>query len=316
MCMTRSSVLLFIITLLGCAARPSAQPDHHPDFDAWWDYDDPAGTQARFEQLRDSMPISTPRDYRLQLKTQIARALGLQRKFAAADQVLVEVANALNAATPAAEVRYLLERGRVLRSSGHTDRALPLFERAFERARLVGTDYHAVDAAHMVALAVDSAQARRDWSLRGIAIASTSKQPRTRHWLGSIYNNLGWDYHDAGEFDAALEMFQQALTARQQEQDEAATNIAHWSVARCYRSLGRVEAALEIQQALLAKYERASTPDGYVHEELGELYLLMQDDRAAAQFAAAYGLLSADSWLQANEAARLQRLRQLGGLDD
>lgn len=315
--MRRLRFLPFSLVLLifGCAPPPPAQPDPHPDFDAWWDYDDPAATQLRFEQLRDSMPTNTPRDYRLQLQTQIARTLGLQRKFAAAHQILDEVESTLNAATPTAEVRYLLERGRVLRSSGRADRALPLFEQAFAQGRLAGTDYHTVDAAHMMAISVESTEARRDWSLRGIAIASGSEQPRARHWLGSIYNNLGWDYHDAGEFDTALEMFKLALEAYEEEQDEAATDIAHWAVARCFRSLGRTEAALEIQQALLDKYERAGTPDGYVHEELGELYLLLDDDRATAQFAAAWRLLSGDSWLQANETARLERLRQLGGIE-
>ena len=55
----------------------------------------------------------------------------------------------------------------------------------------------------MVAITVDSTEARRAWSHKGIDIAERSPQPRARHWLGSIYNNLGWDHHGSDEFEQA-----------------------------------------------------------------------------------------------------------------
>ncbi|HJP33576.1 MAG TPA: tetratricopeptide repeat protein [Candidatus Latescibacteria bacterium] len=166
----------------------------------------------------------------------------------------------------------------------------------------------------MVAISVDSTEARRRWSLLGIDIASASTQPRVRHWLGSIQNNLGWDYHEAGEYDLALDMFKKALAARLEEEDAEATSTARWCVARCYRSLNRVSEALRIQLALLA--EDAGAEDGYVHEELGELYLLQEDENSSVtHFAEAWRLLSADDWLRANEVERLDRIRRLAGIE-
>jgi hypothetical protein len=54
-------------------------------------------------------------------------------------------------------------------------------------------------------------------------------------------------------------------------------------------------------------------PSGYVFEELAEC-LLIQDRgiEAKAYFRKAYDILSKDSWLQAQEADRLERLKQLG----
>jgi tetratricopeptide (TPR) repeat protein len=35
------------------------------------------------------------------------------------------------------------------------------------------------------------------------------------YWLGPLYNNLGWEYQDAREYEAALEAFKKALAARE-----------------------------------------------------------------------------------------------------
>jgi tetratricopeptide (TPR) repeat protein len=329
--MSRQSLIgavLLLGLLSGCAGTTASSPDQEatvskalPDFDSWWDYGDPAATQARFETLRAGLEAATDADYRLQLLTQIARTLGLQGRFDEAHLLLDEVESSLDAPPSVARVRYLLERGRALRSSGKSAQATPLFEEAFAVGRRIGADYHAVDAAHMVALAVDSTEARRHWSLLGIEIAATSAQPRARHWLGSIQNNLGWDYHESGDYELALKMFQQALAARVEEEDEEAIGIARWCVARwcvarCYRSLDRIDEALTIQLGLSAQYDEAGKEDGYVHEELGELFLLQGDEsRATTHFASAWKLLSADDWLQANEGERLARLRQLGAVE-
>ena len=59
---------------------------------------------------------------------------------------------------PTVGVRVLLERGRVLNSSGHAAMAVPLFEQAAELADHLGEEFLAVDALHMLAIA-DSAHA-------------------------------------------------------------------------------------------------------------------------------------------------------------
>ncbi|MBT3346610.1 MAG: tetratricopeptide repeat protein [Gemmatimonadetes bacterium] len=286
-----------------------------PDFDSLWDYGDAAATRKQFESIRARTP-DAPASYRLQLLTQIARTHGLEGDFDAAHALLDEVETALAQAqvqSPSVEgVRYLLERGRVHRSGGAADKARPLFEQAFDMGQRVGADYHAIDAAHMVAITVDSTDTRRQWSRRGITIAEASSEPRARHWLGSIYNNLGWDYHGAGELDTALELFEKALTARLEEKEPGPVSIARWCVARGLRSLDRWQEALTIQQQLLAEHEAAGTSDGYVSEELGELFLALGEaTQAATHFAEAHRLLSQDSWFVANESERLKRIELL-----
>lgn len=281
------------------------------DFDTLWDYGDPAGTRAKFEALRPQMEKADA-SHRLQWMTQIARTHGLEGDFDTAHALLDDVEADLPSTPGAESVRYLLERGRAFRSGGDASAAQPLFEEAFELGRQIDADYHAIDAAHMVAITVDSTAARRDWSRRGLEIAEASTQQRARHWLGSIYNNLGWDYHETGEFEPALDLFQKALVARQEEGKPEPITIARWCIARCLRSLGRLQEALTIQQELLAAHEAAGTADGYVSEELGELYLALEDAaQAATHFAQAHRLLSQDSWFVAHEAERLARIEQL-----
>ena len=302
--------ILVAATIQGQTMAESSA-DMAMDFDAVWDYNDPAATRTRFEQFRNHATDSTA-SYRLQLATQIARTYGLEGDFKSAHGTLDEVEGQLRGAASVERVRFLLERGRAHRSNGETDKALPLFEQAYDMGRLIRADYHAIDAAHMMAIAADSTQTRRAWSRKGIDIAEASTQTRARHWLGSIYNNLGWDHHGDGEFDAALELFQKALVARQQEAEAGPIAIAHWCVARCMRSVGRLTEALEIQQQLLADHEAAGTGDGYVSEELGELHLALGNTQDAARhFAEAYRKLSQDSWFAAHETERLQRLKDL-----
>jgi len=65
----------------------------------------------------------------------------------------------------------------------------------------------------------------------------------------------------------------------------------------------------------MALFEEASetgNSDGYVHEELGELFLVKRDNmKSAFHFEKAWELLSADPYLAQNERARLDRIKQL-----
>src|SRR5437660_90948 len=123
-----------------------------PDFDALWDYDNPAASESRFRALLPAADAAGDAAYRAELLTQIARTEGLQGRFAAAHQTLDTVAALLTSDRVMARIRYLLERGRVFNSAGAPEPARPLFQAAWGLAQAHGADYHAIDAAHMLGI--------------------------------------------------------------------------------------------------------------------------------------------------------------------
>lgn len=286
------------------------------DFDRLWDYDDPAATEAKFRQILPATRALPDHDHYCQLLTQIARAAGLQRKFDEAHRVLDEAEAVLSADMIAARMRCLLERGRVFNSAGQADRAKPLFQQAWDLARSEAQDFHAVDAAHMMAI-VEKGDASLAWNEQAIALAECSQDERARNWLGSLYNNVGWAHHDRGEFVLAMECFEKALKFRQQQGNAKPIRIAKWCVARAMRSLGKISEALVAQQSLLAECAAVGeSPDGYVFEEIGECLLALgREVEAAPMFAKAHALFSRDPWLAEREPARLQRLARLAGIE-
>ncbi len=151
------------------------------DFDQLWNYNKPAETEQTFRALLPDAETSGDADYHAELLTQIARTLGLQQRFGEAHAVLDQVHAMLTDDAMRPRIRYLLERGRVLNSSGAPVQALPLFLEAWETARAAGEDFHAVDAAHMAAI-VEKGDAALEWNRRAIEAAEISSQPRARKW--------------------------------------------------------------------------------------------------------------------------------------
>jgi len=281
--------------------------------DALWDYGQPAVSETRFRQLLPEVTHDTP--LVIEVLTQIARAQGLQRQFEAAHQTLDQAQALLTDAPSRAQIRLGLERGRLFNSARQREAARPLFLQAWQQASAAGDDFYAVDAAHMLGI-VEPPEQQLAWHLQALVLAETSPDPRAQKWLGSLYNNIGWTYHDLGEDERALAIFQKALAWRVEQGQVAEIRIARWSVARILRALQRTEEALGIQQNLHAELTQSGASDGYVEEEIGEC-LLRLDRPAAAQayFAAAYHSLAADAWLAENEPDRLARLRTLGKVE-
>lgn len=287
-----------------------ALSDDLPDFDAWWDYDHPDETEARFRELLPRAEADP--SYHAELLTQIARTQGLQRRFDDAHHTLDRVKSMLSPEMKRARVRYLLERGRAFNSSQQKALAMPLFQNAWQLAGESGEDFFAVDAAHMLAIAAPPEEALR-WNLDALAFAENSQMPKSRQWLGSLYNNIGWTYHDRGDYELALEFFEKALAWRSEQGQEQETRIARWCVARALRSLERIDQAYQIQRELLAEYQALDEQPGYVNEELGECLLLMdRPEEAGPFFQQAFEILSKDPWLAEAEPERIERLRRLG----
>ncbi|MCY3718245.1 MAG: tetratricopeptide repeat protein [Anaerolineaceae bacterium] len=282
-------------------------------FDELWDYDDPAASEERFRDLLPDLVAHGDESQRVQLLTQIARTLGLQRRFDDARAVLAEAGARLDGASDRARARWLLETGRCHNSSGSPERSLAFFLEAWELASECGEDFHAVDAAHMLAIVEPAPEERLAWTMRALELAESSDDGRVGKWPGSLHNNIGWTWHEHGDYERALEHFRKALAWRERQGDVGTIRIARWCIARCLRSLERVDEALAMQRALLEEKQAEDAPDGYVYEELGECLLLLgREGEARPWFARAYAELSADPWLQAEDADRLERLERLG----
>ncbi len=313
--MRKLLVFLMVLMVAGCATEsgPEKETKSLPEFDALWDYNNPDQTELKFRELIPAAKESGDMSYYTQLLTQIARTEGLQRKFEEAHQTLDTVEAMLTDELVVARIRYLLERGRVHNSSNQPDESKPCFLEAWELGVAHGEDFYAVDAAHMMGI-VEPPETQLEWAAKAMELAERSEDERARNWLGPLYNNTGWSYHDLKQYDKALELFQKSLKYRQEKKDEQGTRIAKWTIGRTYRSLGRIEEALQIQKGLEKEFEeKGIEQDGYVFEELGEcLLLLKKKDEARTYFKLAYDLLSKDPWLVANEAERLERLKKLG----
>jgi tetratricopeptide (TPR) repeat protein len=313
--MVRSLMTVILVLLCSCSGQQEqAGAGSLPDFDALWDYDHPESTEAAFRRLLPVAQGSHDISYQAQLLTQIARAQGLQMNFPAAHRTLDSVEVMLTDRMPVARVRYLLERGRAYNSAGKVDSARRLFLEAWDLGRANGEDFYAVDAAHMMAI-VGTPEEQLGWSRKAMEAAEQSSDERTKRWLGPLYNNTGWTYHDLGRYDEALELFEKSLAWNKEHGTDRTVRIARWTIGRVYRSLGRVEEALAIQQDLENEIKtRGLEPDGYVLEEVAECLLLLgRDDEARGYFASAYEVLSQDEWLMANEPARMTRIKELAG---
>lgn len=280
-----------------------------PELESLWNFQKPAETEQKFRELAKSQNVQKNAEYRLELQTQIARTLGLQRKFEEAFKELESVKSQLSEKTPSANIRYYLELGRVMNSSKKPREALPHFMKAYELAILEKNDNLAVDAAHMVAIAEQDKSKVMDWNLKALSLAEKSKVERARNWKGSLYNNIGWAYHSERKYEDALRMFKKALEFREAKGETRSIRIAKWCVARTLRSLAQNDEALKIQLALEAEFNKDKESDPYVFEELGELYLLLnQKEKSKKYFGFAYELLAKDEWFKANESARLARI--------
>lgn len=285
------------------------------DFDKLWNFNNPQETEQAFRQLLPAATTSGNIDYYLQLLTQIARTQGLQQQFEAAHATLNEVSKDLNKVSKRTLIRYLLERGRVYNSSGEVHQSKPIFTEAWEIAQQSGEDFYAIDAAHMLAI-VETPEQQIAWNERALLLAEQSKDPKAQKWLGALYNNLGWTYHDQKDYEKALDLFLRGLLWRESINDQAGAFVARWSVARTYRSLGQIAEALALQQRLLDEINTQTLPpDGYVLEEIAECLLILgKEEQAIPYFAQAYELLSKDIWLTKNEMPRLTRLKTLGAV--
>ena len=278
------------------------------DIDALWDYDQPGVSETRFREALKS----ESGDDALELETQIARALSLRREFNKAHTLLDSIEKRLSEKTkPATRVRYLLERGRTWRSAGDPVKARPLFFEAWQLADREKITLLAIDAAHMLGIVDPPAEAMR-WNERAMTLAMSTNVPRALRWRGSLANNMGHTERERGNLDAAIKHFRASLTAFQLTRNDSQIRVAQWQVANVLRLQKKYDEALAMQLRLEKDMTEANAPDGYVYEEIAEIYLAKGNAvEAKAYFAKAVSVLGADSWFVDSEKARLTRLQEL-----
>jgi hypothetical protein len=193
--------------------------DAHPALERWqnrgmaldqtvldelWDFADAAGSEAR---LRAGFDATTDPVERRELRTQVARAMGLQERFTEGHGML----DAIDLDEPVVAVRAALERGRLHNSAGAPVEATWHFRRAAVLADENGLTFLRIDALHMLAIAdPEHADEHTDTALRELALV---EDPRTRRWLVGLHNNRGWSRLDAGDRAGALEAFEAAKDA-------------------------------------------------------------------------------------------------------
>lgn len=230
-----------------------------PDLYALWDYNDPAETAVTFRNILPQAKASGNTGYLIELLTQIARTEGLQGNFDKAHKILNETESLLTPDMPIPQIRYWLERGRTFNSSGERETAVTLFKQAYDLGQQVGkpADFYTIDAAHMLGIAMPTTDEQLEWNLTALQLIEKTAVTRAQKWRGSLLNNVGWMYHDKGDFQKALNMFEQALEWHQQHMQDKPDRIriAKWCIARTYRSLERYEEALNMQETLAEEHK-------------------------------------------------------------
>ena len=242
--------------------------DEQQTIDRLWDFADPVTSEERFRAAADDE--GRPAHERAVMTTQLARAIGIQRRDDEALALLDEVESAERedeSAEEAAELRarIALERGRIAATAERFDDAVPLFTKAVREAALSGSTFLVLDALHMLALH-DSGH-EEEWATEGFDLLDGVRDPRLKRWGVALHNNLGWTKHDGGDAVAALHHFERAVEAADRYGTAGQQHVARWSVGRALRSLGRTEEALELQRELAL----ARPDDTYVQAEIEAL---------------------------------------------
>ncbi len=294
------------------ADRPAAVVDTEPP----WDITDPQRAEIRLGRLKQEL-IDDPaqRARAIEAATQLARAQALQGKLAEADRTLDEAERLLPAVTELRpRLRTLLERGRLLVLRKTPMEARNRFLEVWTLATEADDDFNAIDAAQMMSV-VETKKKKSEWTIRALAMAEASKDPRVRSWCGHLHADLGWHFAELLQLDRALESFQRAASCFALEGSPRNASMARCWAARTLRMMDRVEEALTMQQEVQLELKQLGVSDGVVLEEIGEcLRSLKRNEESQSYFKRAYDLLSTEEWLTNNEPARIKRLKTLGNV--
>jgi len=162
-----------------------------------------------------------------------------------------------DASRPLGWSRFLGVRGRFEWKAEENEQATATFREMFDYCRENELWSRAVDAAHMVALTGDRDE-RFEWAKLGIEMAERGD---LTGWLGPLWNNLGWDYHDEGRYDEALAALTRAREYHYLSESALPKLIADYAVAHVKRKLGRLEEA-EAEMSAVFEWANRLHSDG------------------------------------------------------
>ena len=179
--------------------------------------------------------------------------------------------------------RYLGVRGRFEWKDNQLEKASATFKEMYQYCSDNKLYERAIDAAHMVAI-VGGPDEQVEWGLKGIKEAEAGN---VTHWLGPLWNNLGWTYESAGKFKESIDAYIKAREYHYKYGDEKSRLIADWALGHAYRLNGQADsAAAWITPELLTRFEtlRDDEFQGWVLKELGEIAILRSEPDSALAF--------------------------------
>ncbi len=181
--------------------------------------------------------------------------------------------------------RYLGVRGRFEWTAKDSVAATATFKGLFDYCETNELYERAVDATHMIAIVAPHAE-RFEWAHKGIAMAEAGE---LTGWLGPLWNNLGWDYVDAGNYEKGLEALEQARVYHYETGQQLSELIADYSVAHVKRLMGDIAAAKTEMQGVFDQasgMQEAGHLDavewmGFSRWELAEIAIAEGDSQTA-----------------------------------
>jgi len=172
--------------------------------------------------------------------------------------------------------RYLGVRGRFEWKDGDLATARQTFDEMYTYCNTNALYSRAIDAAHMIAIVVESPEEQIEWGKRGIEAAEAGD---VSSWLGPLWNNLACTHYDMEQYDSALTCYEKAREFHWQHSGEVAKLFADYSIGMTHRKLGDLERAGQWLRPCLAWAERLGNhgATGQCCEDLGEIAVTQGD---------------------------------------
>jgi tetratricopeptide (TPR) repeat protein len=288
-----------------------------PDLYELWDYNRPEETEMKFLKILSEARDSGNFDYLGQLLTQIARTRVFLGDIEGARKLLDEADATLTGECKIGKIRSILERGRTYQASGEMKKAEFLFLKACDQSYMADALEYTVDAAHMLAILSEPEEAIK-WNDFALKLTEDSDKERVRYWQGSLFNNIGWEYHKKGDYDSAYLYFKKSLTFHVEKKRPDRIRFATFSISHTLRSMAPFEEALMRLRQLMENYESEGVDEsGFIAEEIGEcLWAFDKKEEARPYLVQAYEKLRTFDWLVKEAPESIESLKERGEVKD